>query len=46
MCVGIWSLLGFVKESDIKAAVALPAVPADMKEDELVTGWDMVLDLY
>jgi len=28
MCVGIWSLLGYVKDSDIKAAVALLEVQA------------------
>jgi hypothetical protein len=45
MCVGIWSLLGYVNDSDIKAAVALPVVPAYIKEDELALGWDNILDL-
>jgi len=44
MCVGIWSLLGYVKDSDIKAIVVLPEVPADTKEDILVTGWDAILN--
>lgn len=33
MCLGIWSRLGYVKDSDIKAVVALPGVPANAKED-------------
>jgi len=44
MCVGIWSLLGYVKDSDIKAVVMmLPEVPADTKEDILVPGWDSIV---
>jgi len=43
MCVGIWSLLSYVKDSNIIATVALPEVPAYMKEDELATGWDSIL---
>jgi len=45
MCIGIWSLLGYVKDSNIMAAVALPEVPAYMKEDELATRWDSILNL-
>jgi hypothetical protein len=45
MCVGVWSLLGYVKDSDIKAVVILPEIPANMKEDDLVTGWDAILDM-
>jgi hypothetical protein len=45
MCVGIWSLLGYVKDSDIKAVVMLPEIPANMKEDTLVAGWDAISDL-
>jgi hypothetical protein len=26
MCLGVWSRLGYVKDSDIRAAVALPEV--------------------
>ena len=26
MCLGVWSCLGYVKDSDIKAVVTLPAV--------------------
>jgi hypothetical protein len=44
MCLGVWSGLGYVKDSDIRGAVALPEVPTDAKEDVLAVGWDMVLD--
>ena len=43
MCVGVWSSLGYVKDSDIKAVVTLPAVHANAQEDCLTPGWDMVL---
>ncbi|KIM35199.1 hypothetical protein M413DRAFT_45954, partial [Hebeloma cylindrosporum] len=28
MCLGVWSLLGFVKDSDVKAVVILPELRA------------------
>ncbi|KAF8232756.1 hypothetical protein L208DRAFT_1270491, partial [Tricholoma matsutake] len=33
MCVGAWSLMGYVKDNDIKAVAVLPEVEGD--EDEL-----------
>jgi hypothetical protein len=42
MCLGVWSHLGYVKNSDIKGVVTLPEVPVDVKEDDLAVGWDMV----
>jgi hypothetical protein len=44
MCVGVWSSLGYVKDSDIKAVVVLPEVPANKKEDDLAVGWDNISD--
>jgi len=44
MCLGVWSSLGYVKDSDIKAVVALPEVPTNQQEDQLVAGWDSVLE--
>jgi hypothetical protein len=35
MCLGIWSLLGFVKDSDVKAVVILSELRADEEEGEL-----------
>ena len=43
MCLGAWSLLGYVRDSDIKAIVTLPELPANAKEDVLAAGWDMVM---
>jgi hypothetical protein len=40
MCIGAWSLMGFVKDSDIRAVVALPEV--DGKEEELEDDWDAI----
>ena len=45
MCLGVWSRLGYLKDSDIKAVVALPEVPANEKEDILAVGWDAIIDL-
>jgi hypothetical protein len=44
MCFGVWSRLGYVKDSDIKAVVILPEVPAGTKEGGLAVGWDAILD--
>jgi hypothetical protein len=43
MCVGVWSILGYVKDSDVKAVVILPELQADEEEEELKVGWDKVL---
>jgi hypothetical protein len=40
LCVGVWSLLGYVKDSDVKAAAVLPAV--DGEEEELAEDWDSI----
>ena len=43
MCLGVWSLLGFVKDSDVKAVVILPELHADEDEGELEIDWDKIL---
>jgi hypothetical protein len=40
MCLGVWSLMGYVKNSDIMNAAALPEVYGE--EDELRNGWDTI----
>jgi len=40
LCVGIWSLLGFVKDNDVRAAAVLPVV--DGQEEELAEDWDSI----
>jgi hypothetical protein len=43
MCLGVWSIFGYVKDSDVKAIVVLPELRADEQEEELKLGWDKVL---
>jgi len=42
MCLGYWSVLGMVKDSDIKAVTILAEVPASDKEDDLAHDWDAI----
>jgi hypothetical protein len=43
MCLGVWSIFGYVKDSDVKAVIVLPELRADKQEEELELGWDKVL---
>jgi hypothetical protein len=43
MCLGVWSIFGYVKDSNVKAVVVLPELQADKQEEELELGWDKVL---
>ena len=43
MCLGVWSLLSFVRDSDVKAVVILPELCADEDEGELEIEWDKIL---
>jgi hypothetical protein len=36
--IGVWSLLGYVQDSDVKSAAVLPEV--DGAEEELADDWD------
>ena len=40
MCLGGWSLMGYVKDDDIKATAVLSEV--DGEEDELPLDWDAI----
>jgi hypothetical protein len=42
LCLGVWSLLGYVKDSDVKGVVVLPELRADEKEEELKLDWDKI----
>lgn len=44
LCVGSWSLLGYVKDIDITAVTILPEVEGD-KEEEFEEGWDRMINL-
>ena len=43
MCLGVWSRLGFITDSDVKAAViVLPELNDDDEETELDINWDSI----
>jgi hypothetical protein len=43
MCVGAWSTLGYVNDSDLRAVTVLPAVPPNTREPILAEGWDAIV---
>ena len=43
MRLGVWSILGFITDSDVRAAVAvLPELTGDDHEEELDINWDSI----
>jgi hypothetical protein len=40
LCLGVWSLMGYVKDKDLKAATVLPEVGSD--EEDLAHDWDSI----
>ena len=40
LCLGVWSLMGYVKDGDIKAAVVVPELIDNEPEEELAYDWD------
>ena len=42
LCLGSWSLLGLVKDDDVKAAAVLPEVKGDSDDFEMEAGWDCI----
>jgi hypothetical protein len=42
LCLGNWSLLGYIKDSDVEAVARMPDVEGDA-EEELEEGWDRIL---
>ena len=43
MCLGAWSVLGFVKDSNVKSVTLLPDLNDGEEEAGLEEDWDMVL---
>ena len=41
MCLGAWSLMGYVRDSDVKAVTMLPDLEDD-EEEPLEENWDMI----
>jgi len=42
LCLGSWSLLGYIKDSDAEAVARMPDVEGNV-EEELEEGWDSIL---
>jgi hypothetical protein len=40
LCLGCWSLMGFVKDSDVLSAASLPDLVGE--EPEVAIGWDAI----
>ena len=40
ICLGGWSLRGYIKDKDVKAVTVLPEVPAGDAEETLAPDWD------
>ena len=40
LCLGNWSILGYIKDKDILAVTVLPEVVGE--EEELEEGWDVI----
>jgi len=41
MCLGAWSLMGYIRDSDVKAVTMLPDLEDD-KEEPLEENWDVI----
>jgi hypothetical protein len=42
LCLGSWSLMGYIKDSDVEAVARMPDIEGD-QEEELDEGWDKIL---
>lgn len=43
MCLGVWSRLGYVKDSDVKAVTNQPDLKDGEAEPELKDNWAMIV---
>jgi len=44
LCLGTWSGLGIVRDTDIKASSKLPDLDGDKSDFEMPSGWDAIAD--
>jgi hypothetical protein len=42
MCLGVWSLQGYVQNSDIKTVTSLEELVGQERMDELSADWDAI----
>jgi hypothetical protein len=45
MCLGAWSLMGYVKDSDVNEVTVLPDLKEGEEEEPLDDNWDSI-DLF
>lgn len=43
ICLGVWSLLGYVRDSDVRAETLRPVIVDEESLDELENGWDAIV---
>jgi hypothetical protein len=43
ICLGAWSLAGYVKDVDLKAVTVLPDLREDEEEERLAEDWDLII---
>ena len=43
MCLGEWSLMGYVRDSDVKAVTMLPDLKEGEEEEQLDENWDLII---
>ena len=43
ICLGAWSLMGYVKDSDVKAVTVLPDLKEGEDEEPLSDNWDNIV---
>lgn len=42
MCLGAWSKMGYMRDSDVKAVTVLPDLEEDEEEGLLEDDWDLI----
>jgi hypothetical protein len=42
LCVGVWSLMGHIKDKDVRPITMLPEVDSNEEEPELAFDWDAI----
>jgi hypothetical protein len=42
MCLGAWSKMGYVRDSDVKAVTVLPDLKEDEEEGLVEDNWDLI----
>jgi hypothetical protein len=42
MCLGTWSLMGYVWDGDVKSVTMLPELKEDKEEEPLKENWDLI----